>query len=81
MKTANDIIQKEQERNKWHYDHKIWCAKLMIGDTVLLWCTAYKDNHKIQDQRENTIYKIIEQPLKKMPVFKIKPGGLMTEWK
>ena len=34
--TANDIIQKEQERNKWHYDCKIQCTKLMVGNTVLL---------------------------------------------
>ena len=33
---ANDVIQKEQQRNKQHYNCKILCAKLMIGDTVLL---------------------------------------------
>ena len=79
--TANDIIQKEQERNKWHYDHKIQCMKLMVGDTVLLWCTAYKGKHKIQDQWENTIYEVVEQPFTNMPVFKIKPQEVMTEWK
>ena len=51
----------------------------MIGDTVLLQCTAYKGKHKIQDQWENTIYEIIEQPFKNLPVFKIKPQGVMTE--
>ena len=34
--TANDVIQKEQERNKQHYDYKIQCMMLMIGDKVLL---------------------------------------------
>ena len=77
--TGNDIIQKEKERNKCHYDPKIQCAKLMVGDTVLLQCTAYKGKHKIQDQWENTVYEVVEQPFKNMPVFKIKPQGVMTE--
>ena len=46
--TPNDIIKKEWERNKQCYDHKIRCTKLMIGDKVLLWLTAYKGKHKIQ---------------------------------
>ena len=33
---TTDIIQKEQERSKQHYDCKIQCTKLMIGDKVLL---------------------------------------------
>ena len=47
----------------------------MISDTVLLQCTAYKGKHKIQDQWENTVYEIVDQPLKNMSVFKIKPWG------
>ena len=47
----------------------------MVGDTVLLQCTAYKGKHKIQDWWEDTIYEVIEQPFKDMPVFKIKPLG------
>ena len=42
-----------------------------VGDKVLLKCTAFKGKHEIQDQWENTIYKVIEQPLGKLPVFKI----------
>ena len=45
---------------------------MKVGDKVLLKCTAFKGKHKIQDRWENTIYKVIEQPLGKMPVFKIK---------
>ena len=45
----------------------------MVGDTVLLQCTTYKSKHKIQDWWEDTIYEVIEQPFKNMPVFKIKP--------
>ena len=36
-------------------------------------CTAFKGKHKIQDRWENTIYEVVEQPLSKMPVFKVKP--------
>ena len=45
---------------------------MKVGDKVLLKHTAFKDKHKIQDQWENAIYEVIEQPLGKIPVFKIK---------
>ena len=51
----------------------------MIGNTALLQCTAYKGKHKIQDQWENTVYEVVGQPFKNMPVFKINLGGVMTE--
>ena len=51
----------------------------MIGDKVLLQCTAYKGKHKIQDCWEDTIYEVVDQPFENMPVFKIKPWGVMTE--
>ena len=44
---------------------------MKVGDKVLLKHTAFKGKHKIQDRWENTIYKVIEQPLGKIPVFKI----------
>ena len=69
-KTANEVVKKEQDLNKWHYDCKVRCAQLNIGDKVLLKCTAFKCKHKIQDRYENIIYKVIEQPLGKIPVFK-----------
>ena len=71
-KTANKVVKKEQEQNKWHYDHKVRCAQLKVGNKVLLKCTAFKGKHKIQDRWKNTIYEGIEQPLGKIPVFKIK---------
>ena len=43
----------------------------MVGDKVLLRCTAFKGKHKIQDHCEHTIYEVVEQPLGKIPVFKI----------
>ena len=72
---ANDVVQKEQEWNKQHYDHKIRCTKLMVGDTVLLQCTTYRGKHKIHDRWEDTVYEVTEQPFKNMPVFKIKSWG------
>ena len=71
-KTANEVVKREQEWNKWHYDHKVRCAQLKVGDKVLLKCTAFKGKHKIQDRWEKTTYEDIEQPLGKIPVFKIK---------
>ena len=47
----------------------------MVGDTVLLQCTVYRGKHKIQDRWEDTVYEVIEQQFKNMPVFKIKPWG------
>ena len=45
---------------------------MKAGEKVLLKCTAFKGQHKIQDRWENAIYEVIEQPLGKIPVFKIK---------
>ena len=45
---------------------------LMVGDKVLLRCTAFKGKHKIQDQWEHIIYEVVEHPFGKIPVFKIK---------
>ena len=71
-KTANKVIRKEQEQNKWHYDCRVKCTQLKVGDKVLLKCTAFKGKHKIQYRWENAIYKVLEQPLGKIPFFKIK---------
>ena len=71
-KTAEDVVKKEQEWNKWHFDCKVRCAQLKVGVKVLLKYTAFKGRHKIQNSWENTIYEVIEQPIGKMPVFKIR---------
>ena len=68
-KTANEVVKKEQEWNKWHYDHKVRCAQLKVGDKVLLKHTAFKGKHNIPDRWENTIYEVMEQLLGKKPVF------------
>ena len=43
----------------------------MVGDKVLLRHTVFKSKHKVQDQWENTLCEVIEQPLGKLPVFTI----------
>ena len=43
-----------------------------MSDRVLLKHTAFKSKHNILHRLENTIYKVIEQVLGKIPVFKIK---------
>ena len=68
-KTNNEVVRKEQEQNKQHYDSKVRCAQLRVGDKILLICTAFKGKHKIQDSWENTIYEVIEQLLGKIPIF------------
>ena len=70
--TANEVIKREKEKNKQHYDCKVQCMKLMLGDKVLLRHTAFEGKHKIQDHWEHTIYEVIKQPCSKIPVFKIK---------
>ena len=80
-KTANEVVKKEQEQNKWHYDCKVRCVKLKVGDKVLLKHTAFKGKHKIQDRWENTIYEVIEQPLGKIPVLKLNLQKVMKKQK
>ena len=69
IQTANKVVKKEQEWNKWHYDHKVRCAPLQVGDKVILKHTAFKCKHKIQDPWEAAVYEAIEQPLGKILVF------------
>ena len=70
--TANEVVKKEQEQNKWHYDCKVRCVQLKVGDKLSFKCTAFKGKHKIQDRCKNTICEVMEQPLDKIPVFEIK---------
>ena len=51
----------------------------MVGDKVLLRCTAFKGEHKIQDKWENTIYEVVGQPFKKYQFSKSNHEGMMTD--
>ena len=44
-KTANEVVKKEREWDKWYYDCRARCAQLKVGDKVLLKCTAFKGKH------------------------------------
>ena len=72
-KTAQHVIEKENQRHKQNYDHKIRCTQLGVGDIVLLMRTAFKGKHKIQDHWEDTVYHVEGQPYASLPVFKIIP--------
>ena len=80
-KTTNEVVKKEQEWNKWHYDCKVRCIQLKVGDKVLLKCTAFKGKHKIQDRLENTIYEVVEQTFGKIPVLRLNELKVMIKWK
>ena len=58
-KTTNEVVKKEQQWNKCHYDCKVRCTQLKVGDKVLLKCTGFKGKHKIQDRWENTICEVV----------------------
>ena len=44
----------------------------MVGDKVLVKILAFDGKHKIADRFEEDIYTIIEQPIKDIPVFKLR---------
>ena len=76
-KTAQHIIEKENQRHKQNYDHKIRCIQLGVDYLVLLKRTAFKAKHNIQVHWEDTIYCVEGQPYTGLPIFKIAPvaGG------
>ena len=48
-KTAQQVVDKENQCNKCNYDHKVKYTCLQKGDLILLNWTAYKGKHNIQD--------------------------------
>ena len=69
-KTAQHVTEKEHQRHKHNYDHKIRCTQLGVVDKVPLKRTAFKGRHKIQDSWEDTIYHVEGQPYAGLLVFK-----------
>ena len=57
-KTAQHVIEEENQRQKCIYVHKIRCTQLGMGDKVLLERTVFKGKHEIQDHWEDTVYHI-----------------------
>ena len=61
-RTAKHVFEKENQRHKCNYDHKIWCTQLGMCDKVLLKRIAFKGKHKIRDHLEDTVYHVEGQP-------------------
>ena len=61
-KTTKNVIEKENKRHKWNYNHKVICTQLAVDDLVLLERMAFKGKHKIQDHWKDTIYHVEGQP-------------------
>ena len=74
-KTAQNVIEKENKRHKWNYDHKVRWIQLGMDDLVLLRRTAFKGQHKVKDHWEDTIYHVEGKPYAGLTVFKIAPAA------
>ena len=64
---------KEAKRHKQTYDKKGRAAALEVGDMVLVYVTAFKGQHKIQDRWENREYVVEKQPYPDLPVYVVCP--------
>ena len=73
-KTAQQIIEKENQRHKQNYDHKIRCTQLKMGDKVLLKRTAFKGKLKIQDHWEDAVYHVEGQTIQLNNSFQDHPS-------
>ena len=71
MRHAEDKAKKQKLRHKKIRDKKQTGVALKKGDRVLVRVVAHKGKHKIQDRWHSEIYKVIGQPYKDIPVYKI----------
>ena len=67
---AQELIEKESNRQKGYYDKNVRCALLKKGDLVLLRVLRHGIDHKIADRWETPIYKVIKQ-LGDKPAYQI----------
>ena len=76
IETTRNIVKKHTEKaqmkQKEQFDKRAKASKIMVGDKVLVKILAFDGKHKIADRFEEDIYTIIEQPIKDIPVFKLK---------
>ena len=72
-KTVQHVIEKEKQRHKQNYNHKLRCTQLGVGDKVILKRTAFGGKHKIREHWEDTVYCVEGQPYAGLLVFKIAP--------
>ena len=76
FKIAKDINDKESQRQKWYYDYKMHCQKLVVGDVVLVKEKGSSGNYKINDKWELNPYTVMEHMKDKngqfTPVYRLK---------
>ena len=70
---AEAFQAKEAQRHKCNYDKKSRAVALEVGDTVLVYVTAFKGHHKMQDRWENREYVVEKQPYPNLPVYVVCP--------
>ena len=76
FKVAKDVNEKESQHQKWYYDHKMCCQKLVIGDVVLVKEKGSSRNYNINDKWELHPYTVLEHMMVKdgqpTPVYRLK---------
>ena len=66
---------KEAQRHKQNYDKRGRAAALEFGDMVLVWVTAFKGCHKIQDRWESREYVVEKVVLSQCAILCGMPQG------
>lgn len=69
---AIEASGQRQSKQKEHYDKKAKYDCVKIGDRVLVKIVAFKGKHKIADNWENQVYKILDKPNVDLPVYVVK---------
>ena len=69
QRKAEAFQAKEAQRHKCNYNRRSKAVALEVGDMVLVHVTAFKGDHKIQDQWENREYIVEKWPYPDVPVY------------
>ena len=76
--TAKEHIDKDVARRKLYYDRKYHCMDIIPGDIVLVRQKVFGTTHKIEDQWEIPVYKVLEK-YSDGPVFKVQRIGSTSD--
>ena len=68
-KKAKTFQAKEAQCHKQNYDKRSKAGALEVGDMVLVYVTAFKGCHKLQNWWENREYVVKRQPYPNVPVY------------
>ena len=71
---AKEHINKDVAHRKLYYDRKYHCMDIIPGDIVLVHQKVFGPTHKIEDQWEIPVYKVLEK-YGDRPVFKVQHIG------